>query len=103
MSEGLANNYQTTINDASGISNSDTSLVVASVTGVPPVPFRILIESEIIVVTAVSGTTFTIVRGQESTAAASHADGITVTHIVTAEGLLRLEALSKIYVATIAR
>ena len=45
--------------------------------------FRILIDSEIMLVTAVSTNTFTVVRGQEGTTAASHIDGATVTHLLT--------------------
>lgn len=53
----------------------------------PSVPqFRILIDAEILLVTAVSGNTFTadVVEG---TAAATHADSATVRHILTAGGL----------------
>lgn len=105
MSENFANTYQTTLNDAGGISSGDTSMVVASATGAPAANFRVLIDSELILVTAKSGTTFTITRGIEGTSAASHADGATVTHVLTAESVRRADKnqLAKLYVATIAR
>ncbi len=54
--------------------------------------FRILIGSEIMLVTAVSTNTFTVVRGQEGTTAASHSYGDPVTHLFTAESLRRIVA-----------
>lgn len=84
MAENFANTYQTTLNDAGGISAGDTSMVVTSATGAPAANFRVKIESELILVTVVAGTTFTITRGIEGTTAASHADGATVTHVLTA-------------------
>lgn len=87
MAENFANTYQTTINDSGGISDSDTSLIVASVTGAPAVNFRIKIDSELILVTNIATLTFTITRGIEGTTPASHSDGATVTHVLTAGGL----------------
>jgi hypothetical protein len=84
--EQFSNNAATTLNGA--INNSVTSLVVTSATGFPSAGnFRIIIESEILLVTAVSGTTFTVTRAQESTSAASHADTTALTHVLTASGL----------------
>lgn len=75
-------------NLASSIGSGDTTLSVVSASAFPASGnFRILIDSEIILVTAVSGTTFTVTRGAESTSAASHASGAAVTHILTAGGL----------------
>ena len=87
MAENFANTYQTTLNDAGGIDSSVTSLVVTSATGAPSANFRIKIDSELMLVTGVAGTTFTVTRGVESTTAASHADGAAVTHVLTAGGL----------------
>lgn len=84
--ENLSNGYQTTLNGA--ITSGATSLVVTSATGAPAANFRLLIDNEIILVTAVSGTTFTITRGVESTTAAAHSSGVTVTQIITLQGLL---------------
>jgi len=81
--EQFANNASSTLNGT--ITSSQTTLVVNSATGFPSVPqFRILVDSEIMLVTGVSGTTFTISRGVENTTQASHTNGATVTHIFTA-------------------
>jgi hypothetical protein len=70
-------------------STSATTLTVTSATGFPAAvtgtsQFRILIGTEIMIVTNVSGTTFTVTRGAESTTAATHSSGDPVTHVVTA-------------------
>ncbi len=84
LTEQFANGAATTL--ASAISSTGaTSCSVTSATGFPSAGnFRILIDSEIMLVTAVSGTTFTITRGIESTSAATHSNGAAVTHILTA-------------------
>jgi Tfp pilus assembly protein PilV len=62
------------------LSSAGTSLTVASTSGFPASPpFRIKIDSEILLVNAVSGTTWTISRGFDSTVPASHAAGATVS------------------------
>ncbi len=84
--ERFANDAETTLNGS--ITNVATSLTVTSATGFPTDgDFRILIESELILVTAVAGAVFTIVRAREGTTGAAHSDTATVTHIVTEEGL----------------
>ncbi len=84
--EKLANNASSTLNGA--INNSVTTLVVTSATPFPAAGnFRILVDSEIMLVTAVSGTTFTVTRGSAGSTAASHVDTSTVTHVVTSAGL----------------
>lgn len=86
MPERLANNAQTTLNGA--ITNSATSLTVTSASAFPTSGnFRILIDSEILLVTAVSGTTFTVTRGVEGTTGASHSHLATITHVLTAGAL----------------
>jgi len=93
MAEKFANSASTTINQGGGIAAGDTSVIVTSAALFPSSGnFRILIDSEIILVTAVSGSTFTIVRGQESTSAASHANGAGVTHILTAGAITQAKA-----------
>lgn len=72
---------QTTINEGATFSNSDTTLTVTSGTGIAANDF-ILIENEILKVTAVSTNDLTVTRGQSGTSAASHADGTIVTLIV---------------------
>ncbi len=90
MTEQFANNAITTLNGT--ITSGALSLVVTSATAFPTAGnFRILIDSEIMLVTSVSGTTFTITRAQESTTAATHSNGATVTQIVTAGALSQVK------------
>ena len=84
-----ANNVATTL--ASGINDTATSLTVASATGFPDVPFRITIhtgnpaDGEIIEVGGKSGTTFSsLLRGRESTVAASWSEGAMIEMLGTA-------------------
>lgn len=90
MIELFANQPVTTLASPGITSTSATSCTVASSSLFPAASsagagsfFRVLIDSEIVYVTNVSGTTWTIVRGQEGTAAATHSTGATVTHILT--------------------
>ena len=70
--EELVNNAQTTLNG--GIGASDTSIVVANALVFPGTGnFRLLLESELVLCTAVSGNTLTVVRAQEGTANVAHA------------------------------
>lgn len=84
--EKFTNNGASLLDGA--INNSVTSLVVDSGASFPAGPqFRIKIDDEIMLVTAVAGTTFTVTRGVDSTSAASHLDNAPVTHIYTAGAL----------------
>jgi len=84
--EQLANNASSPLN--SGITSGATSLVVTSAAAFPTSGnFRLVVDSEIMLATAVSGTTFTVSRAQEGTTAAAHGTGAAVTHILTAGGL----------------
>ncbi|MHB9044419.1 MAG: hypothetical protein ACYC35_00615 [Pirellulales bacterium] len=85
MAEQFKNLASTTLSD--GIDDSVTSITVASAMGFTSGEFRILIDSEIMKVTGVSGTTLTVARGQEGTAAASHTSSTAVYHILTAGAL----------------
>lgn len=73
-----------------GITSGATSLNVASATGYPAqVPFTIHVDldtsnEEIMTVTGVSGTTFTVTRGSDGSAALSHSTGASVVHGVSA-------------------
>jgi hypothetical protein len=79
-----ANNVATILSGNGGsISNSATSIKVASSTNFPATPFAAIIEAEIVYVTNVSGTTWTVTRGQESTTAVTHNDGAIVRQILT--------------------
>lgn len=94
--ERFSNNAQTTL-AAAITTGTATSITVASSTAFPAIvgppvgQFRILIDSEIMLVTGVSGVTWTVTRAVEPvagvTAAATHANGATVTHILTSAAL----------------
>lgn len=94
---------QTTLSGNGGsITAGATSLNVAADTGFPTLAqFRILIDNELMIVTAGAGTTtWTVTRGAEGTTAASHNDGATVAHILTRDGLKGISGsiiLSDIY------
>jgi hypothetical protein len=97
---------QTTL--ASGISNSATSMTVATGAGAALLggvtlgagnidTFSIALDpdtqnEEIVFVTANSSDTFTIVRGQSGTSAISHSGGATVKHVFVSEALNAFEA-----------
>jgi hypothetical protein len=94
VSEVFANNYQTTVSDGGdGIDSSQTTIGLADA---PPAAlaagtYRLLIDSEIIIATGVSGSSATgCTRGAEGTAAAAHAEAAPVTHIITAGALANL-------------
>jgi hypothetical protein len=89
--EQLANNASSQLNGA--INNSVTSITVVNGSSFPSVGnFRIICEDEIMLCTARSGNNLTVVRGQEGTSAASHADGSNVTHVFTADAMFRWAA-----------
>lgn len=78
-----ANNPQTALSGS--ITAGATSINVASSAAFPTTgTFHIIIDSELMRVTGVSGTTWTVVRGAESTSAASHNNNATVTGVLTA-------------------
>lgn len=80
--ERFVNNASTTL--TSSLTDSQTNIPVVSTAGFPDDgDFRLLIDSEIMLITIISGTTFTAVRGSDNTIAASHADSSTVTAILT--------------------
>jgi hypothetical protein len=88
--EKFANSASTTL--ATGIGSDDLSLVVADASAFPTQPqFRILLESEILLVTGVSGTTFTVTRGEEGTTPTSHGPGLVITQLLTAGALAQLQ------------
>ena len=66
---------------AAGVNDSITSLTVNSASGYPAAPFTIRCETEIILVGAKSGTTFSsLTRGFDGTTAASHSIGAVIEH-----------------------
>lgn len=88
--EKFTNSASSTLNG--GISDVATSLVVTSAASFPVEgQFRVKIESEILLVTGVSGTTFTVTRAQEGTTAVSHSTGLDVVHVLTAGAVAQLK------------
>jgi hypothetical protein len=85
--------YEQFVNILDGVLNGAitdvaTTLTITSATGWPTGgDFRVQIETELVLVTAVSGLTWTIERGVEGTIAVSHSDTTTVSSKLT-EGAL---------------
>jgi len=82
-----ANNPQTTL--AGAITVGDTSLSVASGSAFPATgQFTIIVGAEIMLVTGVAGTIWTVQRGYDGTAAAAHNQNAIVTGILTRASFL---------------
>lgn len=75
---------------SASVSNSGTTLTVGATTGFPAsTPFTLAIDAdqgneELVSVTNVAGTTLTVTRGYDSTAAVGHDTGARVRHVHTA-------------------
>ncbi len=104
--EYTSNNFHTTLTGNGGsITASQTTFVVASVTGMPALPFRLVMgppnadPSEIALVTGAAGTTLTATRGIEAVpgtgvgVGVSHNDGDVVAAALTAAGIPNLGSL----------
>ena len=76
---------------ASNCTSSATTITVASSAGYPggTTKFVILIGSELMLVTGVSGTTWTVTRGVEGTTAAAHTAGDAIYGVLSAAALLQ--------------
>jgi hypothetical protein len=86
MSEIFVNDPGTFL--TSGCGGSDTTISVASSSGYPGTgDFRIRVENEIMIVTGVSGTIWTVTRGAESTSNTSHSINTSVNAALTAGAL----------------
>jgi hypothetical protein len=85
MSEQFKNFASTQLDGA--IDDSVTTITVDSAMGFTTGTFRIRIDDEIMIVTAVSGLDFTVTRHAEGTSAAAHDDNAPVHHILTAGAL----------------
>lgn len=73
---------------ASGVDGSTTTWPITSASSFPSAgDFRIRCDDEIVKVTGVSGSNFTVVRGQEGTSGASHSGGAAVTEVLTAAAI----------------
>lgn len=81
--EVFANNASSVLNG--DIDGSTTTVVLADGSPFPATGnFRIIVDSEIMLVTARSSNTLTVTRSVEGTAAVSHSNSTTVNHILTA-------------------
>lgn len=88
MMEQIANNASTTLSGSVNGSSNPVTLTVSSASGFPSSGnFRIIIDSEILLVTAVSGTSWTCTRAQDGTTIAAHSSSTAVTHILTKSAL----------------
>lgn len=87
-----ARNYSNTATQAAltgSITSADASFTVASFAGFPAAPFTAALDrgtasEEIVLVTAVSGSTITATRGYDGTTAKSHAAGAQFLHVTVA-------------------
>jgi lysophospholipase L1-like esterase len=82
--ENLVNDFTTNL--AAACTNSQTTITVNSSPAIPP-NFRARIDDEVVLVTAVAANVWTVSRGQESTAAASHTATAQVSIVITAGGM----------------
>jgi len=72
-----------------GITGAAASLIVDVTTGLPTVPFTLLLDpgqgiEEVVTVTAAGGTTLTVTRGVDGTSAQAHTNGAEVRHAYSA-------------------
>ena len=80
-----SNNAETTLNG--GITDSATSIVVTSGSVFPSTgDYRVVCDSEIMLVTARTTNTLTVVRGVEGTTAVAHLNGADIGMLVTKGG-----------------
>ena len=87
MAETFSNQAVTTLSAAITTTTATSCTVTDASTFPATGNFRIKIDNEIILVTAVATNTFTITRAQELTIAQTHASGATVIHLLTKGGL----------------
>ncbi len=89
MAEQFANNATSIITIA--LVPTDLTVTLQSATSFPGIPqFRLLIDLELMLVTAVAGNVFTVTRSIEGTVAAVHAAFTTVTLPLTAGSLVNV-------------
>lgn len=87
--ERFANTAQTTLSAA--VTSGATTVTVDSASAFPNVAqFRVRVDSELMLVTALAGTTWTVTRGIEGTTAAAHPTGALVTQVLTASAMTAL-------------
>ena len=77
-------NFSSTTLGAAITDTSGTSITVTSETSFPSAPFIISIDTECLLVSVVSGTTWTVTRGYEGSTAATHTNGTAIYHDISA-------------------
>lgn len=88
VGEKFTNAAQTTTTADPG--SGGTTLAVTDGSTFPATGnFRVKVENEIMVCTARTGNSLTVVRGQEGTTGVAHAVGVLVDHVLTAESQRR--------------
>jgi hypothetical protein len=81
--EAFANQAVSTLSAAITTATAASCSVVDATAFPATGNFRIKIDDELLIVTAVAGNTFTIIRGVEGTTAATHGSGANVIHLLT--------------------
>jgi len=90
MPDTFANHAGTTLSGAIASATRPVTFSVASATGLPATGnFRVVIDSEILLITTIAGTSLTG-SNAEGTTAATHSNGAAVTHVLTAASVLSL-------------
>ncbi len=89
--KNVKNRATTTLNDAGGISDVDTTIIVTDGTVFPAVDFFATIEDEIVLVTTLATNTLTVTRAQQGTTGVAHADGVKIELHVTAQEVIDLQ------------
>lgn len=70
---------------STGVNDLVTTVSVSDASKFPTIgQFRVRVENEFMIVTGVSGTSFTVVRGSEGSTAAAHLSGAAITQVLTA-------------------
>ena len=83
--EQFTNLAITTLNTGIDALLTTTTVIVSDASKFPTVgQFRLRVENEFMLVTGVSGTSFTVVRAAEGSTAAAHLPGVAVTQVLTA-------------------
>ena len=94
VTERYANNPISTLSAACGAADGTVAVANAAASGFSVRPqFRVVVDSEVMLVTAVAGNAFTVNRGWEGTAAAAHANGAAVGQVLTQASLQAVSPL----------
>lgn len=89
MTEQFANDAVTSLNGF--IAADATSLTVRDASAFPTTgDFRLRVDAELMLVTAVADKVFTVTRGIEGSTAVAHASGTEVKHVLTAASLVKV-------------